>query len=191
MKPLIYDTEIKKAILADGEAPQSGIQYCQGWKDFGGMGIACITAYDVAEARPRIFMEDNLPDFDALAQERTLVGWNNHKFDDRLLEANGIEITPGMSIDIASHCWRAAGFAEGERPTGFSLAATLKANGLQGKSGNGAMAPILYQTGRTGELIDYCMTDTLRTLQLYRYIKQAGGLRDPRNGNWLTVVLPW
>ena len=53
------------------------------------------------------------------------------------------------------------------------------------------MAPILYQTGRTGELIDYCMTDTLRTLQLYRYIKQAGGLRDPRNGNWLTVVLPW
>lgn len=52
---LIYDIEIAKAILGPKEKPMPGVEYCQGWTDYVGMGISVICAYDCAEDRYRVF----------------------------------------------------------------------------------------------------------------------------------------
>lgn len=93
-------------------------------------------------------------------------------------------------MDIQHAIARAAGIPQGEHPRGLGLDDVCLANKLPGKDGNGALAPWLYQHGKIGTLLDYCMGDTLATLRLYRYIKQSGGVTDPRNGQWLAVVLP-
>ncbi len=55
---LIYDVEIAKAVQGKGETRIDGVQYCKGWTDYAGMGVACVCAYDVNEARYRVFMQD-------------------------------------------------------------------------------------------------------------------------------------
>ena len=43
---LIYDCEIAKAIQGRNETRLEGVEYCDGWEDFGNMGISCICAFD-------------------------------------------------------------------------------------------------------------------------------------------------
>ena len=190
MNLVIYDTEIINAVPpADPALRDPDISYCKGWDDKAGMGISVITAYDVALHQPRVFMLDNFEDFARLIAERdAVVGFNNQRFDDPLLAANGIDVD--VSIDLAALIWRAAGIEDGAHPKGLGLDALCRANGIPGKSGNGADAPFLFQHGYFGELIDYCLTDTLRTLQLYRHLVSAGGCIDPRTGERLTVMVP-
>lgn len=192
MNLVIFDAEIMNAVPPQDPAQRlKGINYCQGWEDKAGMGIACICAYDLLTSRAHVFMPDNLEAFVELAQARDgVLGWNNHRFDDRLLEAKGIAFPEGKSLDLASRVWRAAGIPEGERPSGLGLDAVCRANGLAGKTGDGALAPVLYQNCKFGALIDYCLGDIYATLRLYRRIASAGGCIDPRNQQWLTVVAP-
>ena len=39
---IIYDCEIIKAIEDKKHPRIEGIEYCDGWKDFTGMGLACV-----------------------------------------------------------------------------------------------------------------------------------------------------
>jgi len=188
---LIYDVEIAKAIQAKGGERIPGIDYCEGWTDYAGMGVACVCAYDMNEARCRVFMEDNLLAFGELAQRHDRVlGLNSLSFDDKVMRAAGVSWDGAKSADLALLIWRSAGVPEGEHPKGLSLDALCKANGLGGKSGNGAMAPVMFQRGDIGGLIDYCLADVALTLKLYRLVAWSGGLRDPRNGEFLPVVVP-
>ena len=92
-------------------------------------------------------------------------------------------------MDLARLIWKAAGFVEGEHPNGWGLDALCKANGLGGKSGNGALAPVMFQRGDIGGLIDYCLADVALTLKLYRLVAWTGGLRNPVTGEFLPVVV--
>lgn len=194
---LVYDCEIKKAILGKkNEAPIDGIEYCAGWHDHANMGISCICAYDYDEDRYRIFLEDNLDDFADLAHNReTLIGFNSIGFDNKLCLANGLEIPTDRDYDVLVEIWKAAGLGpEFRYPShiGFGLDACLKANfpGLQ-KSGNGALAPVLYQQGQLGQVVDYCLNDVRLTKKLVDHIEQFGWIKDPRNpGNNLIVERP-
>lgn len=191
MNPIIYDTEIKYGVATEDNPPQAGYRYAEGWSDFAGMGIATICAYDVLEARYRVFMDDNLHMFADLMDARdAIVGFNNFRFDDRLLETNGILIPEGKTIDLAALIWRGAGIPQGEHPRGLSLAKICEANNLPGKSGNGADAPQDFQDGKIGRVIDYCLGDVRATLHLYRLLVTNGGVTDPRNGDWLNVTAP-
>ena len=190
MNIVIYDCEIRNGVITDNNAALPGYKYAQGWKDFAGMGIATLCAYDEQENRFRVFMEDNLTHFEDLMSERdAAVGFNNHSFDDRLLEANGVWFG-GQTIDLAALIWRAAGIPQGEHPKGLGLDAICRANNLPGKTGNAASAPQDFQDGRFGRVIDYCLADVRSTLALYRYLVQNGGIKDPRNGGWIAVTVP-
>jgi len=202
MNVVIFDCEIRKAIPPANEPVFASIkeklQYCEGWDDFSGMGISVVTAYDVKEARAHVFMEDNLLDFAKLIASRDLcVTFNGTQFDLPLLDANGI-VTPSQKhFDIAAAIWAAAGVPAGEHPKGLGLDAICWANNLTGKTGNGADAPYLWQSGKHGQLIDYCLGDTLATLRLYRLLASCNGCVDPRSvdggdayGRWLTVRVP-
>jgi len=186
---VVYDTEIKNGVLTPDNQPQPGFKYAQGWRDFAGMGISTICAYDIKEAHYRVFMDDNLQGFVDLINERDgVVSFNGHRFDDQLLEAHGIEIEHERSIDLAAIIWRAAGIPQGDRPRGLGLDAICRTNNLPIKTGNGADAPQDYQAGRIGRVIDYCLGDVRSTLNLYRYLSNHGGIIDPRDGvSWISV----
>lgn len=189
MNLVIYDTEIRHGVLTPDNPPQDGYRYAKGWHDYTGMGIATICAYDIVESRYRVFLEDNFTDFfDLIAQRDGVLGFNNWRFDDKLLRENGFTLPREKSHDLADAIWRAAGIPQGEHPRGLSLNACCNVHGLPTKSGNGADAPQDFQDGRIGRVIDYCLNDVRCTLHLYRYIERAGGLIDARDGtSWLNV----
>lgn len=190
MKLLIYDAEIQNAIPSRGQAPAQGVVYCQGWGDFEGMGVSVICAYQWEQGY-RVFLEDNRHAFKDLAEDpdTLCVGFNNRVFDDRLLTRTlGIRIPPERSYDLL----RAIRAARGDTPdavSGPSLDELCKANFLPGKAGNSAFAPLLWQKGKVGQVVDHCLRDVLMTVKLIELVN-AGRLRDPENGKILNVSPP-
>lgn len=188
---IVYDLEIRRAVQAKGDERMEGVEYCKGWTDYAGMGISCLVAFDCDAAIYRVFMGDNLSSFNELANRTDrVVGFNNITFDDQVCMAAGVVWQKEKSIDLARLIWRAAGIPEGEHPKGLSLDAICQANKLGGKTGNGLMAPVMFQRGEYGGLIDYCVADVGLTLKLYRRIFSDGGIIDPRDGKWLRVCIP-
>ena len=178
---IIYDCEIKRGVVTENNQRRNGCDYADGWEDFSGMGISVLCAYDMLESRYRVFCDDNMEDFVNLAcNRRGVIGFNNHRFDDRLLAAHGIYVGY-YSLDVAELIWSAAGVPDGEQPRGLGLDAICKANGLGGKSASAADAPNDWQRGRIGRVIDYCLNDVRMTVRLLRLIEDTGGIIDQRN----------
>jgi len=190
---LVYDIEIKKAIPEAKSPAIPEIDYCAGWQDFENMGIAVVGVYDYWTGSPRVFCSDNLPDFYTLCQTRKqLVGFNNIRFDNALLEANGYPLKKTQCYDILQAVWQAAGLGpEFDKTThlGFGLEACSRANFNTGKTGYGGHAPILWQQGKIGQVIDYCLNDVMRTVDLLDRIAALGGLFDPRDARQFLPVL--
>lgn len=190
MKLMVYDAEIVNAIPEKGQPQEMDIRYCAGWGDKEGMGVSVISAY-VWDHGYRIFMRDNFDAFRALAEDPDMLcmGFNNRVFDDILVErALGIRIDVHRSWDLL----RAVRVARRESPGlvgGISLDKLCRANFLPGKTGDGAQAPILWQRGKTGQVIDYALNDCRQTVALVELV-MAGRLRDPDSGRVLVMPLP-
>lgn len=190
---LIYDIEIMKAIPDRNGQRLPGIEYCNGWGDHTNMGVSVICAYDYDTGRYRVFCKDSLAEFASLARASTpIVGFNSVSFDDKVLAANGLVVTTGY--DLLVELWKAAGLAPtwgGSSHAGFGLDAVSKANGFSGKTGNGALAPVQWQRGEVGQVIDYCLEDVRQTKQVLDRVLSRGWLFDPRNsGSRLQVRRP-
>lgn len=199
MKILIYDCEIANAIASRDEPIIPNVRYCKGFEDFAGMGIACVTAYDYHMDQYRVFFEDNLGDFAALQEESDLiVGFNNNRFDDQLMAANGIEIDEEKTYDILQEIWFAAGHGYMHQHDRFipkvhggrSLDAVMEVNFKLRKTGTGARAPVLWQQNKRGQVVDYGLTDTWLTKTCLDSIMKTGNLIDPKTGKRLVMVLP-
>ena len=193
---ILYDVEIKKAILGKNEDPMEEVEYCEGWGDHEGMGVSCVCCYDYDVERFRVFCDDNISEFRGLLDHHdVLVGYNNIRFDNPVLThaltsdeesvAKLLEYLNSKSYDI---------FAEIRKVTGrmIGLDAMVKANGLAtGKTGNGALAPVWYQTGQFGRLIDYCLADVWLTKKLLDKIILDGLLISPKDGSNLVINSPY
>jgi len=199
MKILIYDCEIANAVPQRRESIIPNINYCKGWSDFQGMGIACVTAYDYHLEQYRVFLEDNLNDFAALVDDSDLiVGFNNNRFDDDLVAVNGIVINPDKTYDILQEIWLAAGHGyvrdrdafEYKIHGGYSLDNVVQVNFKLSKSGKGAAAPILWQQNKRGQVIDYGLTDTWLTKRTFDQILATGQLLAPKTGRTLDLAKP-
>lgn len=180
---LIYDCEIVKGILGKKDSPIENIEYCDGWNDFDGMGISVICTYSYKTDSYGVFCEDNLHDFKALVNNHyKIIGFNNFKFDDMLCKANGFDIPQDKSYDILVEVWKAAGllpFFCGPSHKGYGLDACVKANSNNCKTGNGALAPIQWQRGNIGNVINYCLQDVKLTKLLMDKIIFQGGFYNP------------
>ena len=170
---IIYDCEIKLAIPVNGTRI-NGISYCQGWEDFAGMGISVICAYESKYERYRVFCKDNLMEFQKLANDpdALIIGYNSESFDDRLCAANGINVKTGY--DLLREFYIAKGLNPypakyGPEYKGISLDNVAKVNLPIRKTGNGAYAPVLWQQGEYGQVIDYCLQDVHLTKCLLEY----------------------
>jgi len=182
---LIYDIEIVNAIPPKDPSDRiEGVTYCDGWHDFEHMGIAVVGAYDSVEDAFRVFCRDNLTDFWGLAVDQDLVvGFNNISFDNRLLAAEGFDFSALPCWDLMREVWDGAGLAPKYDPKhhkGLGLDDLARANTGYCKSGDGAMAPVNWQRGHVGTVIDYCLTDVWLTRELVLKAFSRGWLVDPR-----------
>lgn len=184
---LVFDSEIKKAIQGRGEEQIPGIEYCQGWKDFVGMGISVIGVYDFREKKYRVFLEDNLNELQVLIDNRAFaIGFNNESFDNKLLAAHNINIPEEKSFDLLKAIKEVIGTQKG-----LGLGAIHEANFNTSKTGDGALAPILWQQKQYGKVIDYCLNDVTMTLNILN-IMVDGCLIDPRDKEkGIEVELPF
>lgn len=188
MNCLIYDIEIVKAIPPRGDEPRiDGIEYCAGWHDHANMGVSVIGAFDYVDQRYRVFCRDNFEQFQELVDQREwIVGFNSIAFDNEVVKHEGLSVPVERSYDLLVELWRAAGLGPKFNPKshgGFGLDAVSAANFGTRKSGNGALAPIDWQFGRIGNVVDYCLNDVLLTKNLLDRVQQGSAVVVPRQNN--------
>jgi len=179
---IVYDAEIVKAIQGRGEELRPGVEYCGGWGDYAGMGVAVVCCIDLRDGRPRVFLADNLDEFAQLAASRGhIIGFNSQMFDDKLLAARGFPIatTYDVKVEVFAALGQSLKSYKGSRSLDRLAAANLGA----GKEMSGAMAPVLWQRGEHGKVIDYCMADVFKVVQLLELPK----LIDPVTGRPFTL----
>lgn len=193
---LVYDLEIKKAILGKRETPIEGIDYCDGWHDHAGMGISCLCAYDYGENRYRVFCDDNMNEFQELLRVRKIhVTFNGVNFDTKVVRANDLEIPEtALQYDILREVWKAHGLDPDcfnfRTHVGYSLDDCCRANGFPVKTGNGALAPVQWQRGMRGTVIDYCQNDVEMTKTFFNAIISGVELISPRTGRAMILPIP-
>lgn len=175
---IVFDVEIEKAIPVRGEAPVEGIEYCAGWRDFESMGISVVTTYDIVTHLTRVFLKEDLPELSLYLHDKPTAGFNTRRFDIPLLRAHGVDIacTEGAALhyDMLEEIWLALGLNPDKfnphTHGGWGLDAVCQATLGIAKTGNGAVAPVWWQTGKRGKVIDYCCNDSWMEGQLLRHI---------------------
>lgn len=197
MKPncVFYDLEILRAIPDRSGQRLAGIEYCEGWDDHANMGVSVLCAYDFANELPLVYCADNLSAFVGLVSRADwLIGFNNRRFDNRVLACNGIEVPDGKTLDLLAEIWKAAvldpDIFEPATHGGYGLDAVCAANFGSGKTGNGALAPVEWQRGQIGKVISYCLSDVQLTFRLWRKIINTGEIINPKTGKELEITLP-
>lgn len=191
---LVYDLEIVKAIQSRGEPREPDIDYCEGFDDKANMGISVLGVYDYVEDRYRTFCEDNWADFVDLQRQRDcLVSWNGLGFDNPVIqEAWGLSIPEARCYDLMAECKRACGHPPDAPRRGFRLGQWAAANLGAGKTGDGAMAPVDWQRGRYGSVIDYCLADVWLTKRLFDRVLACGILTEPNTKDpAVSLRPPW
>jgi hypothetical protein len=191
---IVYDLEVIKAIPTK-EPRIKGIEYAESWQDHANMGVSVIGAYDFAADRYRVFTKDNWDEFVELAiDDSTMAGFNSIPFDNAVLKAAGIvDIPENQCYDLLREIWKAAGLGPiflYPSHAGYSLDAVAKANGIKGKTGHGALAPVDWQRENIGKVIDYCLMDVAITAKLIKLVIAQGELRSPVTGELIQVRSP-
>ena len=181
---VVYDLEIKKPIK----------ECSRGWSSHDEMGISVGCAFDYRDMRYRVFMDDNIQELvDRLNEDKTLiVAFNHIGFDNKLIRASGLNLKPDHQLnnyDMLLQSRAAAGCASNFIP-GFKLDDHLKALNLPMKTGNGELAPIWWQDGKLGTLIDYCMNDVTQEKNLFEYIVVNNRLACAYNPSGYKITIP-
>jgi hypothetical protein len=183
----VIDVEIHCAIPpsrpSDGPR-EPDIWYCDGWRDFTGMGIGCVCTFDTHTYLSRAFSYADLPALAEHLQGEFTAGFNTLGFDIPLLRAHGIEIDETRHFDILAEIWKSLGLDPKvfnyRTHGGWGLDAICQ-NTFSGlsKSANGALAPIWWQRGMYAKTIDYCLRDVWME---WRLLKHAIEGREISNG---------
>jgi hypothetical protein len=161
---VVYDLEIKNEIGKNGVT----------WQSFDKMGISVGCAFDYRDYRFRVFMDDNLHELaDRLNEPGTLVVAFNHiSFDNNLLRGCGFDLKPDAELNNYDMLVESRNGARcpNQFQKGFRLDDHLHAMKLPCKTANGALAPVWWQEGRVGKVIDYCLDDVMVEKQLFDFI---------------------
>jgi len=175
---LIYDAEIVKMIPPTNNELEPGLEYCAGFDDFANMGIALIGVFDYCADQSRLFGMHNIDKFKELVDYHdVVVGFNNIRFDNQLLAANGIEIPEYKCYDILVEMFNQFG----GRRFGCKLGDVARVNFNAEKSGSGADAPKLWQQGCHDLVADYCLHDIRLTKKILDRILRQGWIINPLN----------
>lgn len=179
---IIVDVEIKKAILGHGETPIPGIEYCGGWRSFDTMGISCVCTYETNTHLSRVFLEEGLGDLAVYLHSKPTAGFNTKRFDFPLLHEYGVDADQAPHYDMLEMIWVALGLNPDKfyykTHGGWSLDSICQATLGISKTGNGALAPVWWQQGKRGKVIDYCLNDVHMEGQLLLHIINGGLVKN-------------
>lgn len=192
---IIYDCEIKKGILGKKDKPVEGIEYCDGWRDFGNMGISVIGVYDFERDVYAVYMDESFNDFQNLVNDTDIViGFNSLAFDNRLCSEHGIVIRDNKSYDLLVKIWQGLGYGPEFKfgtHAGYGLDAVAKANLNTGKTGYyGGNIPIEWQRGNYSTVINYCLNDVKLTRDLVQLVMNGGKIKNPKMSGMIRVDPP-
>lgn len=168
MKIAVFDLEIKKTIA----------QCSRGWDSYDEMGVSILIIADYVTHRYRVFDEHNIKEgLDILCNYDLIVGFNSVNFDWRVLQATYKDLhRVSGDYDILREIWVSLGLNpdvfDPNTHGGYKLDDVAFDTIHLRKSGNGADAPLLYQEGKYGELIDYCLNDVKVTKELFDFIRR-------------------
>lgn len=183
---LVYDCEIARCIPDSGTVPAEGLMYCAGWTDYAGMGVSIVGAYDSFTDAYRVFGTESLDAFREIAAQRDLlVSFNGQRFDDALLAAHGALPQGGRYYDLYHQITLCRG-----REKGWGLGPLAQANLGEGKSGNGAQGPAMWQRGEHARVADYCLGDVRLLRRLFERVLTTGGLTSPVDGMFVAIAAP-
>lgn len=193
---LIYDCEIAKLIPPKDGTRLDGYEYCDGWNDHQGMGVAVVGFYcswnSPSDALRWWAIGHQFPLNEWFPPARTtdltthVIGFNSKRFDDKLMAAHGVTIK--TTYDLLNEILLAAGQLGKpywKKGLSYSLGKIGEANGFP-KTGTGELAPQLWQDGKFQEVITYCMNDVRITHELLK-LGWAGELIDPNDGKKLLL----
>jgi len=172
---LVIDVEIEKAIPPrPGEFRDPTIAYCEGWRDFHGMGVTCVCTYELETNLSRVFLIEDLEDLQQYLAGKPTSGFNTRRFDLPLLAVHGVTVDQAQHYDVLESIWIAKNLDPDNfvysTHGGWSLDAVCEGTFGERKSGNGAMAPIWWQQGQKGRVIDYCLRDVWLEAKLLRHV---------------------
>jgi hypothetical protein len=196
---IVYDLETKRGVPDRKNPNIPGIEYCSGWDDCQGMGISVLCTYDTQRQKYAVFCEDNKQDFIDLVEREIraggkLVSYNGLSFDNRVVAACWkYNIMDEHCYDVLAEIWKAHGLApKFNYPShiGFSLDDMAAINGFGAKSGNGAMAPVMWQRGQIGSVITYCLEDVRLTTKLLRRAAEGKSLISSKTSREFVLCPP-
>lgn len=197
---IVFDIEIVRGPLNRNEQPVEGIQYARSWETHAEMGVSCIGVYDYRDDIYLTFLDTphDRRDFAELVEASDLiVSYNGLSFDNRVLDAcyGGIGAKlDAKTYDLLVEIWKASELGPKfvyPSHAGFGLDAVSAANGGPPKTGHGALAPVLWQQGRLGEVLRYCTNDVRLTRRLIDLLRTQGHLKCPKTGKQLAVRKPF
>lgn len=190
---IVYDVEIVKCI-PDKNAPRDpALEYCKGWNDYAGMGFSIVAAWDLSDGplgMPHIYMRDNLAAFARLIDNRIVAGFNTNGFDDKLMAAHGVKVQSyDLLAELRAACGEPRQYVYGKTAKGRTLddVARVNLDGMQ-KSGHGAHAPVAWQRGCVGEVVDYGLRDVALEVAL---VLRLPTLIDPVSMKPVRLAMPW
>ncbi len=192
MTSIVYDTEIKLCIPDKYKKNNPKYKYCSGWEDFKNMGISII-GYCSLENPTDYGYFVNAYSFQSLinatlASGGKVYGFNSKGFDDKLLKANGINVTTDIDLleQIRLSAFGSTNWKDTPSGHSYSLDFIARANNLT-KTASGDLAPIMYQQGRMKELADYCINDCIITAKLINLF-YSGKLKNPNTGRYFNTL---
>ena len=157
------------------------------------MGISCIGVYESRQDRYRMFLGDNMDQVIALFRDTIkgggiIVAFNSFNFDNKLVVAN-LDISEGFlkpeyHYDILREIWISKSLDPDvfnfETHGGYGLDAVCEETIGTRKTGHGAHAPVDWQRGNIGAVIDYCLMDVWNETELFKFILKYGFIRSPK-----------
>jgi hypothetical protein len=190
---IVIDAEIKKGILNKKEMPLEGIEYCDGWRDFANMGVSVVCTYDIHTHLTRTFLEEDFDELRLYLGDQPTAGFNTRRFDLPLLEHHGITVNQARHLDVLERIWVTLGLDpdnfDWRTHGGWSLDAIMTATFGLAKSGHGAMAPVWWQQGRKGRVIDYCGRDVWLEGKLVSHILEGKRVHKSTGDSGLKVIV--
>lgn len=181
---IIFDAEIKKCIPNRSEPRDMALQYCDGWRDFKNMGISVVCTFDLQSKLSRCFTDDNMGELNGYLKGQPTAAFNSKKFDNLLLKEHGVEIDEAQHFDVLDCIIQQTGTF-----SGWSLDSIMQGTMQVAKSGAGALAPVWYQQGQIGKVIDYCLRDVWLEARLVQWCL-SGKVLYALNKQPLVINLP-
>lgn len=192
MITVVFDLEIQKLIVPgkdkataeDCDLVAAG-KAVHGWSQAHTAGIASAVAYWAEKDRYFVYgdrFDEHLDLASLIESADRVVGYNHWTFDYPLLAAStgrpideltDLDAPPGeRDIDLLQMIWAGLGRRDFDSLYGLHKVSLGTLGPLGGKNGSGEHAPVLYQEGRFGALLNYNLRDVELTAHLHRFIQR-------------------